>query len=136
MELELATSDKGNNILSEWKVKLEAGEGGNNNAVMAAPDSNYKLEMKSSNIILVPMPKKNDGFEMMVAEIGLIQLEYCLDLKSELSFIGATEPRLTHTSEIQILNYKQVMASAIWQSGRLNLTRSNADCWRAVFGNL
>ena len=35
-----------------------------------------------------------------------------LDLKSELSLIGATGAGFNHTSELHVMNYKQEMASA------------------------
>ncbi len=61
---------------------------------------------------MVHMPKKCDGFEMMATEIWLIELEESLDLKSELSIIGATGAGFNHTSELNVMNYKHAMASA------------------------
>ena len=58
------------------------------------------------------MPKKYDGFEMTAAKIWLLQLEASLDLKSELSLIGATGVGFNHTYELHMMNYKQAMASA------------------------
>jgi hypothetical protein len=55
---------------------------------------------------------------MTAAKISLMQLEASLDLKSELSFIGAAGTAFTHTSELQVMNYKQAMTyadAAQWQ---------------------
>jgi hypothetical protein len=58
------------------------------------------------------MPKKYDVFEMTVARICFMQLEASLDLKSELSLIGATGVGFVDMSELHVMNYKQSMESA------------------------
>lgn len=59
--------------------------------------------------------------EWAAAEIRLMQAEQAVhedDVKAEITLIGATGEGFSHTSELQVMNYKQAMASkdaAAWQ---------------------
>jgi hypothetical protein len=78
-ELESVTSDGGNE-LPAFKVKSEAREGEDDDAVTEASDSDNEAKMTTRSGQTVRMPKKYDGFEMTAADIWLLQFEASLDL--------------------------------------------------------
>ena len=113
-EFDPVTSNDGDDDLPGLKVEPEAREGEDDNAVTEASDSNTEAKTTTRFGRIIRMPKKYDGFEMPAAEIRLLQLEASLDLKSELSLIGATGAgfNFNHTSQLHVMNYKQAMACA------------------------
>jgi hypothetical protein len=111
-EMESVTSKDGDDELPASQVESEAREGEDDDAVTETSDSNTKAKTPTRSVRMARMPKKYNGFKMMAAEIWLLQLEASLDLKSELSLIGATGAGFNHTTELHVMNYKQAKASA------------------------
>jgi hypothetical protein len=111
-ELDSVKSDNGDDYLPELKVESEAREDEDNDAVTKTSDSDTEVKKTTRSGRLVHMTKKYDGFEITTMEICLLQLEASLDLKSELSLVGATGVGFNHTSKLHVMNYKQAMTSA------------------------
>jgi hypothetical protein len=132
-ELELVTSD-GDDELPALKVESEAKEGEDDDAVTEASDSDNEAKTTNRSDRMVCMPKKYDGFEMTTAEIWLLQLEASLDLKSELSLIGATGAGFNHMSELHVMNNKQAMHLLMLRSGKSKWTMSMSSAKEQCVG--
>ena len=109
-------------------IKIEAKEGDDDSVVtevsadsdksnnQTAGRTRYGREVKAP----VQLTAEKLG-EWSAAEIRLMQAEQAVhedDVKAEISLIGATGEGFSHTSELQVMNYKQAMASkdaAAWQ---------------------
>jgi hypothetical protein len=109
-------------------IKIEAKEGDDDSVVteasadldksnnQTAGRTRYGREVKAP----VQLTAEKLG-KWSAAEIRLMQAEQAVhkdDVRAEISLIGATGEGFSHTSELQVMNYKQAMASkdaAAWQ---------------------